>query len=108
MEKAKHVRRFRGKKQIADILARYGRSGKNMREFCDLEGISYSSLGNWLRAGKQGKGRAGKKPSPAFVSLKLRERQTAGDVFMQIRFPDGRTVSFFAEPAAELVKTLLS
>jgi transposase-like protein len=106
MEEKKQQRRKFSASEISAVLKRYRQSGKNRREFCDLEGISYSSLGNWMRAKKKRRKKFPAKKSGGFVSLDLAGSLAAAPL-VQISFPLGHTVSFFTRPDAELVKQLL-
>lgn len=106
MEDHKQPRRKLSATEISGILRRYRQSGKNRQEFCDLEGISYSSLGNWLRAKKQLKEKFSKTKSGKFISLDLAGLASAAPL-MQISFPAGCTISFFTQPLAGFIKELL-
>lgn len=97
----KRKRRKFSPQEIACILSRYKESGKTPKEFCREEGIHTSTLGNWLH----GRGRKNKTSRlSAFVSLEL---PVAGPL-MQINFPGGRSVLFYAEPRTEFLKSLLA
>jgi transposase-like protein len=105
MEDSKHQRRKFTAAEISEVLKKYRQSGKNRQEFCDLEGISYSSLGNWIRAEKKSKEKNSTRKPSDFISLDL--KSAASTLRMQINFPGGRSVSFFTEPDPQFVRSLL-
>lgn len=101
MEEMKRKRRKFSLQERAGIVSRYKESGKSPQEFCQQEGIHTSTLGNWLH----GRGRKNKtsRLSP-FVSLEI----PVTEPLMQINFPGGRSVLFYAEPRTEFLKSLLT
>lgn len=106
MEKSKRARRHRSKKQINDVLARYERSGKSQREFCDHEGISYSSFGNWFRKSKFSVNRPVRRKKDPFVELTV-SAPAPGAPVARLSFSGGRSLEFFTVPDAALIKSLL-
>jgi transposase-like protein len=105
MKENKQQRRKFSAAEISAVLKRYRQSGKSRREFCDLEGISYHRLCNWLRAEKK----PGKRPRPknasSFIALDI---TPAARSVMQLALPGGRLLSFFTQPDVELIKQLLA
>jgi transposase len=71
MEKETKPRRHFTDKEIADVFTRYEQSGKSKREFCDLEGIHYSTFGNWFRKKKKKKKRATSRNRPVNPVLQM-------------------------------------
>jgi len=106
MNPATVMRRKRSKKEITDILSRYRDSGKNRRQFCEEEGLSYNTLCNWLRVCR----RKGEKKTAGsrsvFVSLAVSAQRT-GEPVMELRLPDGSSLSFYTLPDSGFLKSLL-
>jgi hypothetical protein len=104
-------RRKFSKKQIADILNRYRRSDRSKREFCDHEGISYTSPdsyrdGNWFRKSKSPAKRTLRKKKDPFVEL-VPETAVPASPAARLNFPGGKSLEFFSMPDADLLKSLL-
>jgi hypothetical protein len=106
MEEEKKSRRHFTGKEIADVLTRYHQSGKSKREFCDLEGIHYSTFGNWFRSQKRKKKKRELAAGP-FMKLKFPPLYSGTVPFMQLSLPGG-DISFYSEPRAQFVKSLLT
>jgi transposase-like protein len=104
MEKKHRARRRFSSKQINDILNRYRRSGQSKREFCSLEGVSYTTFGNWFRRKRAGS--AGR-PAKGFVQVQF-DNDAAREPVAELSMGSGRVLKFYSMPGAELVKTLLS
>ena len=103
MEKSKRTRRKWSKKQISNILTRYHRSGKSKREFCDLEGISYATFGNWYRNKRSTPDKHFKKD---FIQVRL-EAGHAGEPVAELILGNGRILKFYSMPDAGFVKSVL-
>lgn len=103
MAPAKRTRIDRSKKQISRLLRRYELSGKSKREFCDHEGISYTSFGNWFRKKSSAQSKPLKK---GFVQVELEDGQSHQPV-AELILGNGRILKFYSMPDAGVVKSVL-
>lgn len=105
MENQKKARKFRSKEEISEILRRYEESGKGQIMFSRMEGISPSTLRNWVYS--RAKKKSGKQPD-WFVRVKLPAEPKHSGCMMELKFPGGSSLQFYNEPRAEFIKSLLS
>jgi hypothetical protein len=104
----KRIRRKYSAEEISGILSRFASSGKKHFAFCREEKIHPSTLRNWLGAGKKIKKKRLSTLPSSFVALKVSGAVQAHAPFMELSYPNGRSISFYAEPRAEFLKSLLA
>lgn len=90
--------------QRAAYVQQWKESGKSQRVFSEEQGVSYTSLNNWIRIEKK---RQAKKPA-GFVAVKVKpvNHSFGENKFAEVRTPEGFVFSLYKEVPAEYLRSI--